>query len=80
MKIDLSEQDIKLILSILQKVDPTGMFLTNLGKNIIAQAQSQASEQVKPILPKEDADIISKLENDIKKEVFQPSSFQGTKD
>ena len=73
----MSELDIKTILNTFQKVDPTGMFLGTLAKSIIVQA----NEQLKPtsILPKEDADMISKLENDIKKEAFQPSSFQGTR-
>jgi len=46
MKIELDENDIKLIIAMLNKCDPTGLFANKLFQKIVSQMEKVNSAQV----------------------------------
>jgi DNA-directed RNA polymerase specialized sigma54-like protein len=47
MKLELEIEDVKSILELIRVVDPTGVFMGKIGKQILKQVQTEASKPVK---------------------------------
>lgn len=76
MNIDISKEEVELIVNMLRFVDVKGFWTKKLQDKIISQAEAELKKR-NDNTPPEELVMIKKLEQEIKKESNQPSGFMG---